>query len=471
MVNFHRALIAGTHSGVGKTTWSLALMAYFRKNGLQVQPFKVGPDYIDPTFHNQLCSPRKSRNLDRYFLSREYLQRSYAKHSQGADLVLIEGVMGLYDSRSPLSEEGSTAEVAKILSVPVFLVVDGSGLARSAAALVKGYRSFDLRINLAGVLINRAGSEGHFQMLQKAIEKEAGVPVIGWFPDDASITFAERYLGLRTALEEGWLEKKFTRLTEILEKCFDPKRFLQLSRAVRVYVSTRPEIKNVAVPQPLCRIGVAYDKAFSFYYEDNFDLLRQAGAELVFFSPLSDAAIPQQVDALYVGGGFPELHAEALSKNESMKISIRRFHQEGGIIYAECGGLIYMSQFFVDAEGRKFPLVGLLPGRIRMTDRLQNFGYHEIEAAISTFLFPHGKKLRSHEFHYSIWDPVSNNFRSPYKIQDRSDGFYNGKLLASYQHLHWGQDAELARSFVQAAQTWRKNCLEAGSSVSAIAVP
>ncbi len=473
MANFHRALIAGTHSGVGKTTWSLALMAYFRKTGFQIQPFKIGPDYIDPTFHHLVCAPRKSRNLDRYFLSREYIQRAYAKHSHGADLVLMEGVMGLYDGRTPLSEEGSTAEIAKILSVPVFLVIDGSGLARSAAAIVKGYRTFDLRVNLAGVFINRVGSEGHFQLLQKAIEKEAGVPVLGWFPEDASISIPERHLGLRTALEEEWLESKMLRLIQLLENHFDSKRFLQLSRAVRTYVSVKPTPSPSTLSpgrgrgkgEGVCRIGVAYDKAFSFYYEDNFDLLRQAGAELVFFSPLSDAAIPKNVDALYFGGGFPELYAEALSKNEPMRVSIRKFHHEGGMIYGECGGLIYMTQFFVDSEERKFPLVGLVPGRVRMTERLQNFGYQEIEAGISTFLFPHAKKLRSHEFHYSTWEVVSKNFQAPYRMTDRTDGFYDGRLLVSYQHLHFGQDPELARAFVRAAQASRKRPLETEKAV------
>lgn len=457
MPDLHSAVIAGTHSGVGKTTWSLALMAFFRRKGLEVQPFKVGPDYIDPGFHHRICRPRKSRNLDRFFLSEAYLRRSFEKNSKGADLALVEGVMGLFDGRSPLSEEGSTAQMAKLLELPVFLVIDGAGLARSAAALVKGYQSFDPRLSLCGILINRVGGEGHFKWLCESIEKETGLPVLGWLPPEPQVSIPERHLGLRTAAEEDSVEKKLSKLAELLEGRFDVPRFLKLTRTnSKPIQGVSPSDFPERLPVKRCRIGVAYDRAFSFYYEDNFDFLREAGAELVFFSPLEDPRLPLDLDAIYLGGGFPELYVRELGENESMKNSIREFWGEGGILYSECGGLIYLAESCVNAEGRPFPLVGLIPGRIRMTERLQHFGYHEIETRIPTFLFGPGRKLRSHEFHYSVWETDSKDFSEPYGVGERGEGFYNGRILASYQHLHFGQSADLARRFVESAEEARR---------------
>lgn len=452
---FHSAVIAGTHSSVGKTTWSLALMSFFRGRGFEVQPFKVGPDYIDPGFHNSVCGPRKSRNLDRFFLSEDYLKHSFQKNSAGAGLALVEGVMGLFDGRSPLSEEGSTAQMAKLLGLPVFLVIDGAGLARSAAALVKGYQSFDPDLDLSGVFINRVGSENHFRWLREPIEKETGVPVLGWLPSEQGVSIPERHLGLRTAAEEESIQEKINRLGEMLEGRFDFEGFLEKTQHVIASTSFEATSRK-GETEHRCRIGVAHDRAFSFYYEDNFDLLRGAGAELVFFSPLQDRKLPEDLDALYLGGGFPELYALDLSKNQSLIDSIRKFHQDRGLLYAECGGLIYLTESFVDSEGRTFRLAGLIPGKIRMTNRLQDFGYKEIECAARTFLFSKGKKLRSHEFHYSVWGTASKDFQEPYRIGLERNGFYDGRLLASYQHLHFGQDPELARNFVRRAQAQRE---------------
>ncbi len=451
-------MIAGTHSGVGKTTWSLALMAFFRRKGLGVQPFKVGPDYIDPGFHDRVCRPRKSRNLDRFFLSEDYLRNCFEKNLSGADLALVEGVMGLFDGRSSLSEEGSTAEMAKLLGLPVFLVIDGAGLARSAAALVQGYHRFDADLNLVGVFVNRVGSEGHFRLLREAIEKETGIPVLGWLPADSVVSIPERHLGLRTALEEEALEEKLARLGRLLEGRFDVERFLHLCKSRLAGRSNLPRNDNRQ-----CRIGVARDKAFSFYYEDNFDLLREAGSELVFFSPISDVVLPEDLDALYLGGGFPELYARELAANASMKASIQTFYEGGGIIYAECGGLIYLAEFFMTEGGEEFPLIGLVPGRIRMTDRLQCFGYHELEALADTFLFSKGKKLRSHEFHYSIWEVEKGRFKKLYALGGKEQGFHDGQILASYQHLHFGQDPGLAQNFVQAVQKHRRRYVPSDS--------
>lgn len=463
MSKFHAAVIAGTHSGVGKTTWTLALISFLREKGLTIQPFKAGPDYIDTGFHHLICAPRKSRNLDRFLLSADYLRDCFNQNTQETDLALVEGVMGLFDGRSPLSEEGSTAEIAKLLELPVFLVIDGSGLARSAAAMVKGYQAFDASLQLKGVLVNRVGNEVHFNWLKESIEKETGIPVIGWLSNDSSISIPERHLGLRTAAEEEGIQEKIIQMGKLLEGRFDEDRFLEQTTMKWRGAVSAPK-KGGETPslqekeEKRCRIGIAYDRAFSFYYEDNFDLLRTAGGELVFFSPLSDRMIPEDLDALYFGGGFPEIYGKELSKNETMKVSIRKFHEEGGLIYSECGGLIYLSEAFVDSQGRKFPLAGLLPAEIRMANRLQHFGYHEIKTLIETFLFPEGETLRSHEFHYSVLEMQAKQMSSllqPFQIQGRTDGFYDGKLLASYQHLHFGQNPTLAERFVRHASLRR----------------
>lgn len=435
MNDFYSAVIAGTHSGAGKTTWSLALMSWFRKKGWTVQPFKSGPDYIDPGFHHLACAPRKSRNLDLWMIGASAVKKSYERNCRGANLSLIEGVMGLFDGRSSRAEEGSTAQLAKYLNQPVLLVVDGGGMARSAAAIVKGCKDFDLELNLKGVLLNNLGSENHFRWLKDPIEHSTGVPVLGWLPRDASMAIPERHLGLRTAPEENWGGEQFSRIAGKLEGRFDEKLFLDLIRSSFPPPATNEE----KIPVSRCRIGIARDKAFSFYYEDNLDLLRQAGAELIPFSPLSDKKLPEELDALYLGGGFPEVYAPLLSENRSFLESLKKFHSRGGMIYAECGGLMYLAE------------AGILPGKIRMAERLQRFGYHDLETCADTFLFPAGQKLRSHEFHYSVWETAALPAGAPYLLDGRAEGYYDGQVFASYQHIHFGQDPELASRFTKEA--------------------
>ena len=444
---FHSSMIAGTHSGVGKTTWALALMALAKRKGFEVQPFKAGPDYIDPSFHHQMCRPRKSRNLDLFLLSEEEVKKSFSRNSKNADLAVVEGVMGLFDGKGPSGEEGSSAQLAKLLGLPVFLVLDGSGLATSAAAVALGFQKFDPELTLAGVFINRVNSEGHFQWLKKAIEAKTGIPCLGYLPKDASFEIPERHLGLVTALEATDGLSKIEKAADLLETRFDWDQFLALSKRKYDSADMVRETESAGTIQGnICfRVGVAYDKAFSFYYEDNFDLLRNAGAELVFFSPLEDERLPRDLDLLYLGGGFPEIYAASLSKNEKMIEAVRAFYHSDGFIYGECGGLIYLTEHFSDAEGNNYPLLGLIPGNVRMTDRLQHFGYHELETLSDTFLFKAGKRLRSHEFHYSAWDS-GNSFQAAYRIGERTEGFVCDRLLASYQHLHFASDPDLMKT-------------------------
>src|SRR3989338_4295407 len=445
--SFYQAMIAGTHSGVGKTTWALALMALAKRKGLGVQPFKAGPDYIDPSFHHQICHPRKSRNLDLFLLSEEEVKKSFKRNSADADIAITEGVMGLFDGKDPNTEQGSSAQLAKLLKLPVFLVVDGSGLATSAAAIVLGFQKFDPALALAGVFVNGVNSEGHFAWLKKSIEERTKIPCLGYLPRDSSFEIPERHLGLVTAIETREGLEKIQKAADLLETRFDWNRFLVLSKREHDSMYELNKVQSQEMPQTPAsfRIGVAYDKAFSFYYEDNFDLLKNAGAELIFFSPLEDDRLPKGIDLLYFGGGFPEIYAAKLSENQRMIEAVRAFYHSGGFIYAECGGFIYLPETFIDPAGNSYPLVGLIPGMIRMTNQLQHFGYHELETLADTFLFPRGKLLRSHEFHYSTWD-YSGTFQAAYRIGDRPEGFVADRLLASYQHLHFGTDPELVKT-------------------------
>ena len=441
-------VIAGTHSGAGKTTWALALMALLKRRGLEVQPFKAGPDYIDPGFHHQVCAPRRSRNLDLFLLSETHVARVFEENIRGADFAVIEGVMGLFDGRGPDGNEASTAHLAKILKLPVLLVLDGSGMASSAAAIVLGFRSFDPQIRIAGVLLNKVNSEGHYQWLKKAIEKRTRIPCLGFLPKDPDLEIPERHLGLVTACEIENVGRKARKAAELLGERFNWPKFMRLSSG-RTLKAGRPRSKR-RFRGPRARIGVARDAAFSFYYEDNLDLLREAGAEIVFFSPLRDSKLPHDLGLLYLGGGFPEVYASELAGNEEMLQNIRQFHARGGRVYAECGGLMYLAEAFLDSRGKTHPFAGLIPGQIRMEARLQHFGYHEIVTAGKTFLFPKGFKLRSHEFHYSSW---SHEGIAPplYRIGKRAEGYAAPGILASYQHLHFGACPEIAAGMVRAA--------------------
>ena len=461
--NFHACLIAGTHSGAGKTLWTLALSRLARRKGLTVQPYKAGPDYIDTGFHHAVAAPRKSRNLDLFLLSEKEVKKIFQTHAQESNFAIVEGVMGLFDGVTPLGE-GETAKLAKLLKLPVLLVVDGASYASSLAALVLGFQKMDPDLNLAGVLINRLQSDGHFDWLKKSVEGKTGVPCLGWLPSEETFSIPERHLGLTTAVEmPGWMQK-IENAADQLEKSLDWNHFLKVTKAERPALdviaspggakqSQSLGIASSAAPPrndksiTACSIGVAYDEAFSFYYEDNLDYLRTAGARLVFFSPLHDAGLPENLDLLYFGGGFPEMHATGLSQNSKMMQSIRDFRQNEGFIYAECGGLIYLTEAFFDKSGKQFPLAGLIPGRIRMTGKLQHFGYHEMTGVCDSFLFQKGQKLRSHEFHYSIWE--NSGLESPvYKIGERLEGWAQDRLVASYQHLHFGTDPEMAKRLV-----------------------
>jgi cobyrinic acid a,c-diamide synthase len=356
-----RLLIAGTHSGVGKTTVTLALLAVFRSQGRQVQPFKADPDFIDPG-HHKMARGRESRNLDGWMLGSGLNRTTFQSAAQEADLSIIEGMMGLFDGSSPINEIGSSAEVAKQLNAPVLLVIDGSAMARSAAAMVFGYTHFDPDVKIAGVVFNRIKREGHYQLLKEAVEKGTNVPVVGYIQPNSELAIADRHLGLRTALE-GNDPAFYTRLREAATATLDLEAIAELAEKAQDWeesvVSTR--LPTVEVVEKPVRVGVAHDPAFCFYCPENLALLEQAGGNVVYFSPLKDQKLPLGTEVLYLGGGYPEVYATALEQNVSLRSSIAQFIQQGGVVYAECGGLLYLSRSLQGFDGKISEMVGVLP--------------------------------------------------------------------------------------------------------------
>ncbi|HEX9288406.1 MAG TPA: cobyrinate a,c-diamide synthase [Anaeromyxobacteraceae bacterium] len=362
-----RLVVAAASSGSGKTTVAVALAAALRARGLRIAPFKCGPDYLDPTYHARAAAAT-SHNLDGWMMGREASLATFARAARGADLALVEGVMGLFDGASPTSEEGSTAEMAKWLAAPVIAVVDASGMARTLAAVARGLAAFDPAVHLAGVVANRIGGRGHLDLLRAALPAPA---VLGGFPEQPELAFPERHLGLRSADRDVLPDALLGRWAEAAEAWLDLDELLAIARSAPSIAV--PTTGAAARREERCRIGVAFDEAFHFYYEDNLARLESLGARLVRFSPLHDAVLPD-LDGLYLGGGYPELHAAALAANASMRVAVRAFASAGRPVYAECGGLMYLASAIRTLEGRSFPMVGLVPGVAAMRDRLAALG-------------------------------------------------------------------------------------------------
>ncbi len=388
-------VIAGTQSGVGKTTVTLGLLSALARRGLVVQPFKVGPDFIDPGHHTRAAG-RVSRNLDGWMMSREANEALFRRQARRADVAVVEGVMGLFDGYDGASEAGSTAQMAKWLGLPVLLVVDARAMARSAAALVHGFASFDPALALAGVVFNRVGSATHLEYLRQALASLADGRCFGGLPRDWELAIPERHLGLTTAEDHPLGEAYLEHLADWLETHLDLDGLLQA-----LPLLTLPEEPVPAAVAPTVRLGVARDRAFCFYYPENLELLEHYGAELVSFSPLEDRELPPDLHGIYLGGGYPELYAEQLAANQSLQQALRQAAAAGLPIYAECGGLMYLSREIRDLEGRAHPMAGVFPFTVRMLPRLKALGYREVTLTAPGLLGPTGTKARGHEFHYS----------------------------------------------------------------------
>jgi len=452
-----RIVIAGTGSGVGKTTLTIGIMAALKNRQLEVQGFKCGPDYIDPTYHTAVTG-RPSRNLDSWMMSKDLVKEVYLRGSIGADISIIEGVMGFFDGKNPSTNEGSTAEISMITESPVILIVNCDSMARSAAAIVKGFQSFAEGINIVAVIANQVGSEGHFKIVQTAIEQECNIPVIGYLKRELEIELPERQLGLVPSIEKGELDSFFTKLGELISNTIDLDKILQLSIASPLQTNNQPSIfeqkkkKNV-------RIAIAKDAAFNFYYPENLELLEAGGAELVYFSPLAGERLPDNVQGLYLGGGFPEEFVDTLSAQIEVKQSIKEAIINGLPTLAECGGFMYLTESIETPDQRVCEMLNVIPGRVRMQTKLAALGYREITGQPNNFLLPDGLVARGHEFHYSIYLPVGKlqpAYLTKGMLGSSLEGCMMHHLIAGYTHFHFASCPELVDCWITKCEEYRE---------------
>jgi cobyrinic acid a,c-diamide synthase len=419
--------------------------------GLRVATFKCGPDYLDPTYHAR-ATGLPCHNLDGWLMGRDAVRETFVRGARAADVSLIEGVMGLYDGAGPDSEAGSAAEIAKWLEAPVLAVVDAAGVARTLAALGRGLQAFDPALRLVGLFANRVGSRGHLDLLRSACARE--IPVIGGLPVSNEIAFPERHLGLRTADRAAVPDALFAAWGGLIAEWCEPAALLALADSAPPLPQPEPHRPAQA---RACRLALARDEAFHFYYDDNLRRLEALGAELVPFSPRDDQALPPDIDGIYLGGGYPESHAEALSANTRMRQQVRDF---AGPIYAECGGLMYLSAAIRGNDGCEHPMVGRVAGVAVMRERLQALGYVEVETQRPTVLGPAGLRIRGHQFRYSSLEgaPVEG---LAYRVRRRRDsathgeGYGDGRLLASYVHVHFASNPLAAEGLVASCRRFR----------------
>jgi cobyrinic acid a,c-diamide synthase len=451
-----RLVIAGTGSGVGKTTLTIGLMSALRKKGYTVQGFKCGPDYIDPTYHTAVTG-RVSRNIDSWMLNHEMVKEIVSRGSEGADISIIEGVMGFFDGKDPTNNNGSTAEISIITESPVVLVVNCASMARSAAAIVKGFQVFLAEAKIVGVIANSVGSEGHFKIVKTAIEQECGIPVIGYLKKDRQLTIPERHLGLIPSIERGELDPFFDQLGDLILETIDVDTIFDLAKASPLEIQesqfTRREKEAV-------RIAVARDAAFNFYYQENFEMLEAFGAELVEFSPLKGEALPDHVDGLYIGGGFPEEFAAELALQSEVKDSIRAAIENDLPTLAECGGFMYLTESIETTDEKNYEMVGIIPGRVKMQPKLAALGYREITAEEGNFLLNGNLKARGHEFHYSTFHPKAE-IQPAYQTKGmrgfKQEGYMKGNLIAGYTHFHFGSCPGMVENWVKKCKEFQAN--------------
>ena len=442
-----RIVIAGTQSGAGKTSLTLGLTALLRRRGLKVQTFKVGPDYLDPGYLTR-ASGRPCYNLDGWMMGRDYVENLFHRVAADCDIAVIEGVMGLFDGADAVSSDGSTAQIAEWLRAPVLLVIPAHGVARSLAATAQGYAQFEPGVNVVGVLANQCGSDSHVGILREALHANCGLPLLGWVRRGGLPALSSRHLGLLSATARSVPDDLINQLADALSSCLDTDEILRIARHAQPLAASAAASPSSSFRK--WRLGVARDEAFHFYYPDNLDALCNAGCELVFFSPLADGNLPENLDGLYLGGGYPEEHAAELSDNKTMLEQIAGFPK---MIYAECGGLMYLSEGIETKDGSRHPQAGRIPAWVRMSSVRRALGYVEVSFTRETFWGMPGETLRGHEYHYSEltrqpeWDTA-------YSVTRRRDGvnflegFQRGSVLASYAHLHFASRPKAIDNFI-----------------------
>jgi len=436
-------VLAGTHSGCGKTTLAAGLLRALAGRGLAVAPFKCGPDFLDPQLH-RAAAGRPSWNLDSWFMDDAALRETYARGSEGADLALVEGAMGLFDGADPISFKGSSADIARRLGLPVVLVVDAAAMGGGVAATVLGHARLWPGLDLAGVICNRVAGPGHYALLEAALKAHTDTRPLGYASPDPGWSLPERHLGIHRPFEIPGLEPALTALAARLDTTLDLDALAALAR---------PGPGAAPPPRPVpgrLQVGLAWDEAFSFAYTDTLERMERLGVHWVPFSPMRDR-LPDDIQGLYLPGGYPELHAATLAANGAFLAALNAALAGGLPCYAECGGLMLLGESLVTLDGRAHPMAGVLPGRAVMTDGLQQFGYRDLETCRDTLLAPAGARARGHEFHCSRWEggPGADAYRStPVHGAPRLEGFARGPLLASYAHLHFAGAPEWARHWV-----------------------
>ncbi|MBE0446612.1 MAG: cobyrinate a,c-diamide synthase [Actinobacteria bacterium] len=443
---FPRIVIAGTSSGAGKTTIALAIMAALTRRGLCVQGFKVGPDFIDPGYYGMVTG-HIGRNLDTWMIGKEKTIACLLNAAKTADISVIEGVMGFYDGKDGLVE-GSTADTASAIDSPVLVTIDCSKMGSSAGAIALGFLKYDDKADIRGFLLNKIGSDHHEAMAKRAVENATGLPVIGCIKRSAEVTIPERHLGLITQSETGLARSYVDTLSGLAEKYIDLDAIVRISKSAPIPRYNSNQVFRDIVNASKVRVGVALDRAFSFYYHDNFDLLEAFGAELVFFSPIKDRYLPKGLDGLYIGGGYPEVYARELAANRPLAAEVKQAVEDGIPVYAECGGLMYLSRRIEDFDGYAHDMSGALPIACKMRRR-PVLGYREVRVSADSIVTKKGDTLRGHEFHYSTITDIGGGLARAYRLPNASDeGFIYNNTLASYIHLHFAGRPEFAERFV-----------------------
>jgi cobyrinic acid a,c-diamide synthase len=454
-----RIVIGGTHSGVGKTSIAIGIMGALARKGRRVQGFKIGPDFLDTSFHTAVTG-RPSRNLDSWMIPRARIPSLFASGCADADIAVVEGVMGMFDGIDGKSEVASTSEVAKMLKAPVLLVIDAYGLAGSAAALVLGYKNLDPRLRLSGVILNRVAGDTHAKMCSEAIARHSNVPVLGAIPVKQDIKLPERHLGLVPASEMKDA-KVLDAIIDHVETHVDLERVEKIAQSASQIQSPERRITRPRNESDRATIAIARDQAFNFYYQENLDRLAAAGARIQFFSPLNDRVVPEGASGLYIGGGYPEVHAKALSENGPMLDSISKLAVDGMPVYGECGGLMYLTRSIQDVEGVEHKTVGLLDAKTVMVRRL-TLSYTLAESMKPNILTLKGSILRGHEFHFSAVRDVPSDAEFAYKLErgigvgDGRDGWTCYNTLASYMHTNFASDGRMAERFVESCVSYSR---------------
>ena len=472
-MNIPKIVIAGTHSGCGKTTITTAIMSVLSNKGYNICPFKVGPDYIDPMFH-LFVTGNSSGNLDSWIMDDNTVIKLFSKNLKLGDIAGVEGVMGLYDGYGGDTDIASTAYISKLIDAPVILVVNGEGISYSIVALISGYLSFRKNIRIKGVIINNIKNKSHYILLKDILKNNLGVEVLGYLPKLPECSLKSRHLGLMTTDEIRDLKEKMDTIAYHAKQTINFDLLYKISNdntnnnLEGFYSIDRDEKKfdlDKIIIKRKVKIGIAKDKAFNFYYRDNFDLLKELGVELEFFSPLNDDKLPNGLDGLIFGGGYPEEFSYELYQNFSIRKDIKRAIYSGMPTYAECGGFMYMTKSIENLNGQAYDMVGAIDGTAKMTNSLKRFGYVDIEMLENNILANKGEQIRAHEFHYSE-SFIKENIPHSYSVSKKRSGetkkwncgFFSNNFLAAYPHIHFWGNTNFAKRFVLNCANYIQGC-------------